>query len=81
MMPDLASEGRVICCLQAAFPEAVGRVKEEFAGVEALIRVYGQDVYQRCRHGPARCRKGGPMRDERTLYPSGTLCLTAVLSS
>ena len=45
MMPDLASEGRVICCLQAAFPEAVGRVKEEFAGVEVLMmRTFNDEV-------------------------------------
>ena len=37
LVPDLAAEGRIICCLQAAFPEAVRRVKDEFAGVEALV--------------------------------------------
>ena len=45
MMPDLAAEGRVICCLQAAFPEAVRRVKDEFAGVEALMmRMFDDEV-------------------------------------
>ena len=45
MMPDLAEEGRVICCLQAAFPEAVRRVKEKFVGVEALVmRTFGDEV-------------------------------------
>ena len=45
MMPDLAAEGRVICCLQAAFPEAVRHVKEKFAGVEALVmRTFDDEV-------------------------------------
>ena len=45
MMPDLAAEGRVVCCLQAAFPEAVRHVKEELAGVEALVmRTFNDEV-------------------------------------
>ena len=45
MMTELAAEGRVICCLQAAFPEAVRLVKEEFAGVEALVmRTFDDEV-------------------------------------
>ena len=45
MMSDLAAEGRVICCLQAAFPEAVRHVKKEFAGVEALVmRTFDDEV-------------------------------------
>ena len=35
----------MICCLQAAFPEAVRHVKEECPGVEALVmRTFGDEV-------------------------------------
>ena len=37
MMSELAAEGRLICCLQAAFPEAVRNVKSEFEGVDTLV--------------------------------------------
>ena len=36
LIPDLAAEGRLICCLQAALPEAVRRVQREFKGVVVL---------------------------------------------
>ncbi len=45
LIPDLARDGRLICCLQTAFPEAVRRVKDEFAGVEALVmKAFGDEV-------------------------------------
>lgn len=44
-MSDLAAQGRVICCLQAAFPEARRQVSEEFSGVKVLVmRTFDDEV-------------------------------------
>lgn len=45
MMTELAAEGRVICCLLAAFSEAVQYIKNEFEGVEVLVtRTFDDEV-------------------------------------
>ena len=36
LFTQLADEGRVICCLQTAFPEAIRQIKEEFPSVQVL---------------------------------------------
>lgn len=36
LFAELAAEGRVVCCLQTAFPEAVRRVRRKFSQVQVL---------------------------------------------
>ena len=36
LFSKLAEEGRVVCCLQTAFPEGIGRVKRKFPHVKVL---------------------------------------------
>ena len=36
LFSKLAEQGRVVCCLQTAFPEAISRLKERFPEVQVL---------------------------------------------
>lgn len=45
MLASLANEGRIICCLQTAFPEALQQLKSEFASLQVLVmKPFDNDV-------------------------------------
>jgi hypothetical protein len=45
LLTPLAKEGRIICCLQTAFPEALQQLKSEFPSVQVLVmKPFDDDV-------------------------------------
>jgi len=48
MLTSLAKEGRIICCLQTAFPEALRHLKSEFPSVEVLVMKLFDDEERAC---------------------------------
>lgn len=45
LLTRLAKEGRVVCCLQTAFPEAAQRIQRDFSDVVVLVmETFGDDV-------------------------------------
>lgn len=45
MLTSLAKEGRVICCLQTAFPESLQRLKSEFPYLQVLVmKMFDEEV-------------------------------------
>ena len=45
LFTELAKEGRIICCLQSAFSDAILYLDQKYPGIEVLpIRIFGDEV-------------------------------------